>query len=161
MTIFKQNGAYRFRVISANIFILSRKWLYFFLYKWYILILSRFFDIVYTFQGVFKEFVNTFLFSRAFQVPLKMNFKLQEYSRSSRSSKNPGYTVFLVCNHCDNVACKLAWYMYIIWDLHVCILYICNCMGPTKTKDCNSLNCNSVFKVSRNCLSSSREVKKN
>jgi hypothetical protein len=70
MTIFKQNGGYCFRVISATYFPVSDIFRYFSL-------LVIYFDIFYTFQGVFKEFVKTFLFSRAFQVPLKMNFKFK------------------------------------------------------------------------------------
>ena len=34
-------------------------------------------------DGIFKEFQQKFIFSRAFQVPLKTETKFQEYSRSS------------------------------------------------------------------------------
>jgi hypothetical protein len=46
---------------------------------WYFSIQVIFFYIFYTFQWVIKEFVKTFLFSKAFQVPLKMNFQFQEF----------------------------------------------------------------------------------
>ena len=45
-------------------------------------------------QGVFiifKHFQQKFFFSRAFQAPLKSKIKFQGFSRTSRSSTNPGF----------------------------------------------------------------------
>jgi hypothetical protein len=102
MTIFKQNGRNSetdnvkcHKTQEACILFSCYFCRNFDIFLWYILIFSCQWYILfflYTFQGVIKEFIKSFLFSRAFQLPLKMNF-------NSRSIQGVARTLWDIYTH--------------------------------------------------------------